>query len=289
MAFGAQIRAARGPLAGFLAMGVFWGSFAALVPALKDGIGAGDAVFGALLLGGAMAAVGAMLVAPRIGARLGGATLPVLLALYGLAAFVPGLVSGPLGFGLAVIAVGATAGAVDVMMNARLSAIEAARRMPLMNLGHAAYSFTYAGAALAAGAARHAGIDAGLVLCGAAALMLALTAMAVERDARVDGLAPPPRGAAGLGPVPLIAGLVILVGFLAEHSAEAWSALHIERTLGGSAAEGALGPALLGLTMGLGRLFGQAVSARVPERRLMRWAPWMVVAACASLGWLVLA
>lgn len=280
MAFRAQIGAARGPLAGFIAMGLFWGAFAALVPVLKAGIGAGDALFGFLLLWGSVAAVGAMLMAPRLGVRLGGATLPVLLTAFAVAATLPGLAGGAVGFGLALIAVGATAGTLDVLMNARLSAIEAARRMPLMNLAHATYSFSYAGAALATGAAREAGIGAGWVLVTVAALMLALVLMAVERDARIDGLARPAAGAAGLGAVPLLAGLVILIGFLAEHSAEAWSALHIERTLGGSAAEGALGPALLGLTMGIGRLAGQAVAARVPERRLLRWA--LVVAAAGA-------
>jgi hypothetical protein len=280
MPYRAQIAAARGPLAGFIAMGLFWGAFAALVPALKAGIDAGDAVFGGLLLGGAVAAVAAMLTAPRLGSLLGGATLPVLVAAFALAAALPGLVGGALGFGLALVLVGATAGSLDVLMNARLSAIEAARRMPLMNLAHATYSFTYAGAALATGAAREAGLGAGPVLAVVAALMLALTLLAVERGARIDGLARPAPGAAGLGAVPLIAGLVILIGFLSEHSAEAWSALHIERTLGGSAAEGALGPALLGLTMGVGRLFGQAVAARVPERRLLRGA--LVVAAAGA-------
>lgn len=284
MAYGAQIAAARGPLAGFIAMGLFWGAFAALVPALKAGIGAGDALFGVLLPSASLAAVAAMLLAPRLGRRLGRATLPLLLAAFGMAAPMPGLVPGPAGFALALLAVGATAGALDVMMNARLSAIEAARRMPLMNLAHAVYSFSYAGAALAAGAAREAGIGAGAVLGGAALLMLALTAMAIERDARVEGLSRRARSGAGLGPVPLIAGLVILLGFLAEHSAEAWSALHIERTLGGSAAEGALGPALMGLTMGVSRLFGQAVAARVPERRLMRGALVVAAAGAAMAG-----
>jgi len=41
--------------------------------------------------------------------------------------------------------------------------------------------------------------------------------------------------------------------------------LHVERTLGGGAAEGALGPAMLGLTMAVGRFSGQAVAERLRE------------------------
>ncbi|MDP4991364.1 MAG: hypothetical protein NWQ37_09185, partial [Marivita lacus] len=36
----------RGPAAGFAAVGVFWGSFAALVPVLKPQVGLSDGQFG---------------------------------------------------------------------------------------------------------------------------------------------------------------------------------------------------------------------------------------------------
>ena len=52
----------------------------------------------------------------------------------------------------------------------------------------------------------------------------------------------------------------MFIAFLAESSTEGWSALHIERTLGGGAGEGALGPAFLGLTMGIGRLSGHVLT-----------------------------
>ena len=67
-------------------------------------------------------------------------------------------------------------------------------------------------------------------------------------------------------------GLIALVAFLAENATEGWSALHVERSLGGSAAEGALGPAMLGLTMGIGRFTGQLVVARLSETRVIFWS-----------------
>ena len=69
-----------------------------------------------------------------------------------------------------------------------------------------------------------------------------------------------------------LAGLVFLAGFLVEQAADGWSALHIERTLGGRAAEGAFGPAVLGLTMGLGRFCGQTLAARYRETVLITLA-----------------
>ena len=58
---------------------------------------------------------------------------------------------------------------------------------------------------------------------------------------------------------------VVLAAFFAEQAVEGWSALHLERTLGGDAAEGALGPAIFGLTMGFGRLFGQLLTAHIRD------------------------
>jgi MFS family permease len=69
--------------------------------------------------------------------------------------------------------------------------------------------------------------------------------------------------------VPLIGGAIVLIAFMSEHAAEAWSALHIEKTLGGSPAEGAMGPATIALTMAAARLGGQAIIARIAPVRLL--------------------
>jgi hypothetical protein len=55
----------------------------------------------------------------------------------------------------------------------------------------------------------------------------------------------------------MIGGGIVLIAFMTENASENWSALHIEKTLGGSPEEGALGPATLALTMGFARLGGQ--------------------------------
>ena len=69
--------------------------------------------------------------------------------------------------------------------------------------------------------------------------------------------------------MPLVGGGIVLIAFLTENAAENWSALHIEKTLGGSPQEGAMGPAALALTMGFARLVGQGFAARVNPVRLL--------------------
>jgi len=104
----------------------------------------------------------------------------------------------------------------------------------------------------------------------------------VTRGMIVDVHADDPADPAG---VPMgviwIGGLVVMVAFLAESAAEGWSALHIERTLEGSPAQGAFGPAMLGLMMGVGRLSGHLVSGAMSDTRMMQVASGMCAAGLA--------
>ncbi|WP_160320053.1 MFS transporter, partial [Rhodobacter capsulatus] len=67
----------------------------------------------------------------------------------------------------------------------------------------------------------------------------------------------------------LAAAAILFAAFVAENATETWSALHIERNLGGAPGEGAFGPAMLGLTMAAGRFGGQLLAARLGEARLV--------------------
>ena len=262
----------RAPLACFVVMGMLWGTLAALLPDLQARFGLGDGMLGVMLLLTSVSGVVVMLAAPMVAGWLGAAALPVAAVAMGLAFATPALAVGVAGLALAMLAIGAASGFIDVMMNARVSTIEAARARPLMNLNHGAYSFAYAGGAALTGLARGAGVGPGpiLVVAGCGAVFLA--ALSVERGATIgtDRRGAAARGGGALGAVTLLGGLVILVAYFAESAVEAWSALHIERTLGGNPAQGALGPALLGLTMGIGRLAGQGLAARIAPGRMMR-------------------
>jgi MFS family permease len=121
---------------------------------------------------------------------------------------------------------------------------------------------------------------------GSIAFAAGLLALATfEADGRIDGLRrPKDRATAGLGLVPLIGGGMVFIAFLTENAAENWSALHIEKTLGGSPAHGAMGPAVIALTMGVARLFGQGLAHKVRPQTLLT-----VGAALSAAGALVAA
>lgn len=276
---------ARPAIGAFAAMGVLWGTFAAVLPDLKTMLGVDEAQLGLLIFMTPIAAISAMLVAPAFGAAMGRAALPLAVLLMALAFMLPGQASVWWLFPLAMACAGAATGLTDVLMNARVSAIETQRGLHLMNLAHAAYSFGYAGGAVLTGVLRGAGWGPDWVMGTMAAVGVLCAALTIERDGRIDGLRKPKDGTAvPLGLVPVIGGGIVLIAFMTENAAENWSALHIEKTLGGSPEEGALGPAMLALTMGFARLGGQWLAGRVDAFTILRAG-----AVIAAVGALVVA
>jgi len=283
MRFLPTLAIARPAVAAFAAMGILWGTFAAVLPDLKAMLGVDEARLGLLILFTPVAAVTAMLLAPGIGARLGRVALPVSTLLMALAFMLPGQTAVLWLFPLAMMCCGAATGLTDVLMNARVATLENERNLQLMNLSHAAYSFGYAGGALGTGLLRSLEWPPGWVMATMALAALMLACLTVEKDGTIHGLLRPKDGTPGhLGLIPVIGGGIVLIAFLTENAAENWSALHIEKTLGGSPAQGAMGPATLALTMGFSRLAGQGLVSRVNPFTLLKGGA--LISALGALG-----
>ncbi|MGC1262103.1 MAG: MFS transporter [Jannaschia helgolandensis] len=270
------LRLSRAPVAAFMAVGLTWGCIAAMAPVLKARIGVDDASFGLLLLGTAIGLSTTLYVAPRWDRRMGRWALPAGTVILAAASMLPAVAyTVPLFFVILMI-LGATSGLTDVVMNARVSEIETRTSRSLMNVNHAMFSVAYAVSALLTGAMREAGWGPGAIFPAIAMLVLATAPFQMMQVAVRDvGNGPVPRLPLGLV---ALCGAIVLIGFMAEATVESWSALHIERTLLGGAAEGAFGPAMLGLTMAVGRFSGQAVAARLSEIGVIRIATALAVA-----------
>ncbi len=281
-----DLYASRIPARAFVAMGLYWGAFGAYAPWIKAQAGLNDADFGLGLLFGAAGACGAMWLAPKVDRACGAQAMRICAVAVVLAFIVPGLAGSWGVFAIAMTLAMGTSGLLDVIMNTRLSGIETSSGRSLMNLNHALFSFAYGASALCAGLLREAGV-APLVcfgMIGVMTLVLALGLYHVEEGEAEDATNP----AAGLG-VPkallICAGGITLVGFMAEQATEGWSALHLERSLGVGAAEGAMGPAILGLTMGLGRLTGQVLTRWMSEGRALQGAGALAAIGAISAAW----
>jgi MFS family permease len=274
----------RKPLAGFVAIGAAWATYFAQMPVIKANVGASDGAYGAAILLSSLGAIAAMWLAPLFQRVFGPVAMTFGILIVAAGMLVAG-VSGTLALlvmGLSLAAVGS--GVVDVLVNARVSEIEARHSRSLMNLNHALYSFTYAGAALLTGALREARISTIMIFLTLFAVLGLLALAARDRTPELDedGLHLMP----GQMPhvVVILVGLVVLTAFLAEAASEGWSALHLERTLGGTPGEGALGPAMLGLMMGIGRLFGHGLSRVIRDTQLMLLATLFSAAGIALAG-----
>ena len=150
------LRLSRIPALAFAILGLYWGCFAAFVPLLKARVGAGDALFGTLLLGTACGLATTMWFAPMVDRLLGRWSMALSTAALSLAFVLLGVVTSPTGFFLAMFACGLASGLTDVIMNARVSELEAQSGRSLMNANHGTFSLAYAVGAFATGLAREA-------------------------------------------------------------------------------------------------------------------------------------
>lgn len=279
-----SLMVARAPIYGFAAMGMVWGSYSGLIPDTMAMLGVKDATFGALLMATPVAAMLAMFMAPRYAPYLGPRLLPISIFLLAICYMLPGWIGWPFLFAVAMMTVGASNGLLDVAMNARVSALEQERDLHLMNMAHASYSFAYAATAVTTGFLREAGLAPGQIMTMAGLAILLGLPLAWEGDRSTNGFVRNAPRAGRISRLTIWGGLIVMISFIAENAAEAWSAVHIERTLGGSKQFGSMGPAILALTMGVGRCIGQAVVARVEQRRLLFWGTVVGAFGTALLG-----
>jgi MFS family permease len=257
-------------LGGFAAFGAFWGAWGATLPAIQSHAGVDDGQLGLALLCIGAGALASMRPAGTVVDRWGAPALPAALVAFAAAAVLPGLATSTAGLSAALLALGATSGAVDVAINAEGVRTEAATGRPVMSLAHGTFSACVVAASLVAGGLRAAGAGPELVLVLVAAAV-AVTAAALARAPAAAG--PRARTRASLRRVPrllLILGALCALAFFVENAWQSWGAVHLESDLDASPAVGALAPALFAGAAAVSRLGGHAVAGRVRELTLLR-------------------
>ena len=245
---------------------MFWGAWAACLPAIQRATGASDAELGLALLCVAVAALPSMLVAGRLADAYGAARLvPLSLVFFGLIATLPGLARSVPMLILFLVGIGIATGLLDISINSHAARLEALHGIRVMDGLHAAFSAGVVVGGVAAGVLRRVGahpswILAGVACCGALA--------ALANRGPYPAPAPRQRRARLARPL-VIVGLVLALAFLVENGLEGWSALFLERTLNTSPAISGLGPGFFAGAMVTGRLLAQKIEwPSVPGRML---------------------
>jgi MFS family permease len=260
------VRAAAGPLFAFAAFGSFWGAWGVLVPDIKEQVGASVTQLGLAFLASALAALPAMLLTGRLVDRVGPRVMPLILALFGVVAILPGLTHSVWLLALTLLLVGATTGAYDVVINVAATNVEASGGPRVMQIAHGLFSAGFLVAAIAVGLARGAGVEPFPVLLVIGAIVL--VSAAVNRGYPDVPRAAPERRFAVSRRL-LVLGLLCGVAFVVEGGIENWSALFLETELDASPTASSLGPAFFAAAMVAGRILGQWLELRVGDRRLL--------------------
>lgn len=257
-------------LGGFAAFGVFWGAWGATLPAVQSHAGVGDGELGIALLCIGAGALASMRPAGTVVDRWGAPALPAALAAFAAAAALPGLATSTASLCAALLALGATSGAVDVAINAEGVRTEAATGRPVLSLAHGTFSACVVGGSLAAGALRAAGagpetvlVLVGLVVAATAAALLRAPAAAGARATSRVSLRHLPR-------LLVVLGALCALAFFVENAWQSWGAVHLESDLDASPAVGALAPALFAGAAALSRFGGHVVAGRVRELTLLQ-------------------
>lgn len=254
--------------AAFAAFGVFWGAWAALLPAVQRQTDASKSRLGLALLCVALGALPAMLATGALLDRVRRSLVAPGLVVFAVATVAPGFATSVPKLAAALLGVGATSGALDVVVNAQVSALESATGRRLMAVAHALYSAGVVVGSVSVGLARQAGAGPrGVVIV--VALVLAAAAAANLPPPRLPTLGHGAGRRLNLAWPFVALGLLCAVAFVVESGGEQWSALFLETRLHGDPSVGGLGPAAFAAAMVAGRLAGGAVERRVGERRIL--------------------
>ena len=273
----------RGLLLAFSVFGLFWGAWAAVLPAVERRVHASDGQLGLALAAIALSALPATAVAGRVVDRYGAdRVLRVCLGAFGLTVPLAGLARSLPTLTAALVLLGVATGALDVVVNTATAAWERAEDGRLMSIGHGAFSVGVLVGSAGAGLAREGGAGTFPILLVVAAWVAAVgLSQPVYRP--VGGPAAP-RNGRRLPRALLALGVLSAGAFLCEDALQSWSALQLERGLAASPAISGLGPGLFAGAMAVGRLSGGALGHRVRDGVLVAAA-----GSALAVGALVLA
>jgi MFS family permease len=248
----------------FLLNGAGAGNWVARIPAIRDGLRLDTQALGLALLGLAVGSLIGLPVSGALIARFGSRRMTTIAGLAYCACLVlPALAGDAVTLGLALVALGAGAGILDVSMNAAGAAVERRGRRSIMSSFHAAFSFGGLIGAAVGGFVAGRGV-APLPHLGLAAL-IGVGAMALA----TRPLLPPDASERSTGPafaLPtrglLLLGAIAFSALLTEGAMADWSAIFLRDARAAGPAAAAYGFAAFSLCMAIGRLTGDWLAGR---------------------------
>ncbi|HEY1083493.1 MAG TPA: MFS transporter [Prosthecobacter sp.] len=259
----------------FLADGAGFGTWAALIPTIRQKLDLSEAwLSGVLLAIVAGALVSMSLVGPLLARRGSRAPLVWLAPGYAVALALLGLAPGKFWLLPTAVLFGALKGALDVSINAQAITVERAGTRPIMASFQALWSLGGLAAALIVGAALKLGVLPAAITLGMAALLLVASLVSTGGLAGGDASSATPvkkkQGFRLLGGNMARIGFLAFIALFAEGVMMDWSAVYARSVAG---AEEWLAPLAYGafaLMMAAGRWMGDGFTARFGGAQTLR-------------------
>ncbi len=256
----------------FLASGASLGTWVSRVPALQHKLDASKSELGLALFGLAVGAVVGLPLAGWLAHRFGSRRV-TRTALLGVALTMPlpGLAPSLLALGLCFAAFGMASGILDVAMNAHGVEVEGLYGRPILSSFHAAFSIGGLAGAAAGGVAGALGVSPALhfALAGAAfAIVWAWTGPRLlprALDRASDGLT-----LRALSRGLLAVAALTFAAMLTEGAVADWGAVYLHDVVGTTQGVATIGFIAFSVTMTLGRLVGDRLTARLGPVALTR-------------------
>lgn len=281
----ADRRARLGVAALFFTNGAIYANLLPRLPEIKDGLGLGDAIFGAgvaaMSVGALAAGLAAATLIRRFGAGLTAAITSVLTAAGVLAA---ATAQGWWWFAIAMLITGAADAITDVAQNSDGLRVQASYGRSIINSFHAAWSMGAVSGGLAGGLAGQLGLPVAVHL-GITGGLFSLMALLVlpwlrhrpevvtdSSSPRAHGAAPRAASRPSVRLVLVITALVLIAcsGTFVEDATATWSALYLGRDLGAPISIAALGFVALQGAQFIGRITGDRLVDRFGQRTMAR-------------------
>ncbi|MDQ3692874.1 MAG: MFS transporter [Chloroflexota bacterium] len=274
-----NLHAARGAvMTYFFVAGMATGSWFPRIPEVQRELDLSHGELGLALVG---PAVGALLAMPATGwliARTSSRIVATSMALLLCAVLpLPATAGTALLLFIALAALGAANGVLDVSMNVQAVGVEKRYRRPIMSAFHGVFSVGGLAGAAGAGLAAAAGIGPRAHLLIVAIVMAIVTVIAslwllpAATDEVHDGpvFVRLPRPLVGLG-------LIAFCALVGEGAMADWSAVYLGNTLNTSPAFAAAGYAVFAAAMVVGRFAGDWATARLQPVRVIRYGGALV-------------
>lgn len=271
----------------FLAAGVGIGSWASSLPVLSAQMHLDKSHLGLILVCFAFGAIATMTNVGRLSNWAAFSTLSLGGSLlFGAALILIPQVGNAAWLALLVFLAGAGFGTLDVSMNTDASSLERRSGRHMMSSFHAVFSFGNLAGAFAVGQIlSHGGaLAVCLGVTGVGVGVLAIVAKLGWGRTKNRGEGAQPHGSStrldrSLRKHLYLLGALAFLGMLAEGGLLDWSAIYVVTVAGGAESTGAYGLAVFATMMAVGRLFGDALAARIGPTRLLRYGA--ALCACA--------